>query len=248
MDDGLSNTITDFVDKLSDVQDQDALKVIFDKTIAGLGFKCFAYHMVKVVGVGTNLPLATTTYPEQWVHRYFGQNYMTLDPVLAAGFVRTVPYSWDEVVMSDELGSDQKKFFMEADDFKLRDGLSVPINGYAGEFALMSLVADGAPTEASKTIKQHRHTAHLMTMYYHNHASSMLVSEAIKRFSPTLTKREKEVLTWVANGKTTWETSEILSIGETTVLTHIENAKRKLGAPSRTQAVVKAIYLGLIQG
>lgn len=248
MDSGLSNTIASFVNKLSGVEDQDALKLIFGETIKDLGFKYFAYHMVKVVGIGTKLPVASTTYPERWVKRYFAQNYMDIDPVLAAGFERAVPYSWDEVVINDELADNQKIFFMEADDFKLRDGLSVPINGYAGEFALMTMVADGKSGEARETIHEHRHTMHLLTMYYHNHASSMLVGEALKRFSPTLTKRETEVLTWVANGKTTWETSEILSIGETTVLTHIENAKRKLNAPSRTQAVVKAIYLGLIQG
>lgn len=248
MDSGLSNTITDFVNELSGVEDQDTLKLIFDRTVDDLGFKCFAYHMVKVIGVGTHLPLAVTTYPGQWVDRYIEQDYVRLDPIIQAGFERTVPFSWDEVIIPDELISTQKKFFGEADDFKLRNGLSVPINGVGGEYALMSLVANGTPDEAHQTIQEHRHTIHLLTMYYHNHASSMLVGEAIKRFSPTLTKREKEALTWVANGKTTWETSEILSIAETTVLTHIENAKRKLNAPSRTQAVVKAIYLGLIQG
>ncbi len=247
MSDYLSQTVGDYVDKLTGVDNQVALEQFFAKTIDDLGFKYFTYHIVKVVGMGTHLPLVSTTYPEQWVKRYFEQNYMQLDPVLAASFVRSLPYVWNEVALPDEMDKHQKNFFMEADDFKLRDGLSIPINGYGGEVALMSVVADGNAKEARETINQHRHTLHLLTMYHHNHASSMLIDSALKDYKPTLTKREKEVLTWVGSGKTTWETSEILSIAETTVLSHIENAKRKLEAPSRTQAVVKAIYLGLIQ-
>lgn len=247
MNNGLSETISDFVDKLSSVETPDALMDIFEETTSDLGFSCFAYHMVKVLGIGDLLPLVKTTYPDQWVNRYFDQNYMGVDPVLKSSFDRALPYSWDEVVSTDDLSREQKSFFMEADDFKLRNGLSIPIQGYNGEFALMSVVADGTECEAKKTIEQHRHTLHLLTMYLHNHASSMLVGEALKSYKPLLTRREKEVLRWVASGKTTWEISEILSIGETTTLTHIENAKRKLDVPSRTQAVVKAICLGLIQ-
>lgn len=246
MHNGLSVSISDFVNKLSDVETPDALMDIFEQTTRDLGFSCCAYHMVKVVGIGSLLPLVKTSYPDQWVHRYFDQDYMEIDPILRASFDRVLPYSWDEAVKQDELTSKQKSFLMEADDFKLRHGLSVPIQGYKGEFALMTVVADGSEREAKDTIEHHRHTLHLLTMYLHNHASSMVVGEALKNHRPMLTGREKEVLTWVANGKTTWEISEILCIGETTTLTHVENAKRKLNAPSRTQAVVKAICLGLI--
>jgi len=244
----LSNTMTDFVDRLSDVETPDELQGVFEKTVNSLGFSSFTYHMVKVVGIGTRLPLVTTTYPKQWENRYFEKNYMAIDPVLEACFHRSLPYAWDEIVAPMELTREQRDFFMEASDFKLNDGISVPINGYKGEFALMTMVADGTQKETQETIQQHRHTVHLLTMYYHNHASSMVVGEALKRYTPMLTKREKEVMSWVANGKTTWEISEILSIGETTTLTHVENAKKKLNAPSRTQAVVKAIFLGLIDG
>lgn len=246
MVDALTNTMSDFVDRLSDVETREELQNVFERTVYDLGFSCFTYHMVKVVGIGTRLPLVVTTYPKQWENRYFEQNYMTIDPVLEACFHRSLPYSWDEVVDPGALTEEQKEFFIEAGDFKLKNGISVPINGYKGEFALMTMVTDGTEKEAKKTIEEHRHTAHLLTMYYHNHASSMVVGEALKRYTPALTRREKEVLSWVANGKTTWEISEILSIGETTTLTHIENAKKKLNAPSRTQAVVKAIYQGLI--
>ena len=43
------------------------------------------------------------------------------------------------------------------------------------------------------------------------------------------------------------ETSVILGVSERTVNFHIENARRKLDAQSKTQAVVRAIMLNLIR-
>ncbi|MGJ4907508.1 response regulator transcription factor [Bradyrhizobium oligotrophicum] len=62
-----------------------------------------------------------------------------------------------------------------------------------------------------------------------------------------LSDREKACLSWAASGKSSWEVGRILSISESTVVFHIKNAMRKLGAANRTLAAVKAIELGLIQ-
>jgi LuxR family transcriptional regulator, quorum-sensing system regulator BjaR1 len=61
-----------------------------------------------------------------------------------------------------------------------------------------------------------------------------------------LTPREREILQWVAAGKTDEEIADILSIGTTTVTSHVANAKQKLDAFRRTYAVVQAIRLGEI--
>lgn len=59
-----------------------------------------------------------------------------------------------------------------------------------------------------------------------------------------LTPREREVLTWAAAGKSAWETSTILGISEATVITHLENIRRKLNVANPTQAVVAALRSG----
>jgi DNA-binding CsgD family transcriptional regulator len=51
---------------------------------------------------------------------------------------------------------------------------------------------------------------------------------------------------WVAAGKTDDEIGEILTLGTSTVASHIENAKRKLDTFRRTHAVAQAIRLGEI--
>jgi LuxR family transcriptional regulator, quorum-sensing system regulator BjaR1 len=54
---------------------------------------------------------------------------------------------------------------------------------------------------------------------------------------PALTRRERDVLGFVADGKTDWEISVILGVSEATVRFHVDNGRRKLGATNRAHAV-----------
>jgi DNA-binding CsgD family transcriptional regulator len=59
-----------------------------------------------------------------------------------------------------------------------------------------------------------------------------------------LTAREREVLAWVARGKTNAEVARLLWLAPSTVRKHLENVYAKLGVNTRTAAV--ASFLGLI--
>jgi DNA-binding NarL/FixJ family response regulator len=63
----------------------------------------------------------------------------------------------------------------------------------------------------------------------------------------SLTVRERQVLTQVALGRSNSEISRELSIGETTVKTHVSRVLAKLTLSSRSQAVVWAYETGLVQ-
>lgn len=61
-----------------------------------------------------------------------------------------------------------------------------------------------------------------------------------------LTVREKDVLSWVARGKTSAEIAIILGLSERTINFHCDKAMKRLDVINRTQAVAKAIAAGLI--
>jgi DNA-binding CsgD family transcriptional regulator len=61
-----------------------------------------------------------------------------------------------------------------------------------------------------------------------------------------LSSRERDCLLWTAKGKSSVDIGFILGISESTVNFHIKNSMTKLGAATRTVAVVKAIQRGLI--
>ena len=62
-----------------------------------------------------------------------------------------------------------------------------------------------------------------------------------------LNERESEILTWVARGKTSAQIARKLRLAKRTVDFHIDNARIKLGAATRTEAAIKAAAGGLIK-
>ena len=63
---------------------------------------------------------------------------------------------------------------------------------------------------------------------------------------PVLTPRERDCLALVAEGLSDGDIGERLGIAQLTAHAHVENAKRKLGAKTRAQAVARLYSLGLL--
>ncbi len=61
-----------------------------------------------------------------------------------------------------------------------------------------------------------------------------------------LTPREREAMSWAAQGKTVQDTAEILHLSSETVDSYINQALAKLGALNKTHGVAKCIALGII--
>lgn len=61
-----------------------------------------------------------------------------------------------------------------------------------------------------------------------------------------LGKRERQVLSWTSQGKTSFEISKILNLSEHTINNYVTNAANKLGTNNRVHTVCRAIMLGLI--
>jgi DNA-binding CsgD family transcriptional regulator len=64
---------------------------------------------------------------------------------------------------------------------------------------------------------------------------------------PHLTERERECLSWAADGKTSNEIAQLLGLSEPTVNFHMNNAMRKLDVVSRQHGIGKAALQRLIQ-
>ena len=72
-------------------------------------------------------------------------------------------------------------------------------------------------------------------------------AKLVQRMSnPELSEREREVLCLTAQGMSNQEISAALSIGESTVKSHINRILSKLGVNDRTQAVIVAVRRGIV--
>lgn len=78
-------------------------------------------------------------------------------------------------------------------------------------------------------------------------AAARLMREVRAPESPEkLTERETDVLRLLASGRANKEIALELDIGEKTVKTHVSAILRKLDVPSRTQAALYAVRIGLV--
>lgn len=73
-------------------------------------------------------------------------------------------------------------------------------------------------------------------------ADSLILEERVEEIP--LTARERDVLSWVARGKTNAEIAQLLWLAPSTVRKHLENVYAKLGVSTRTAAVAR--FVGLI--
>ena len=92
---------------------------------------------------------------------------------------------------------------------------------------------------------------HLAFLYAH---ACRTVGEGPSQLAPpdtapaALTAREREVLHWLASGKTDADIAALLSISTRTVNKHLEHVYVKLGVETRTAAVMRALSAGLVDG
>jgi LuxR family quorum sensing-dependent transcriptional regulator len=87
---------------------------------------------------------------------------------------------------------------------------------------------------------------HLISMYAHARCTALMGCEPDGQRRRVLSERERDVLAWAAEGKSSWEIATILGVTERTVNWHVEQSKKKLDAVTRTQAVIKALRSGEI--
>ena len=152
------------------------------------------------------------------------------------------PYSWGDIREGRDLKKSERTIIDEGREFGAYDGLVIPIVNLTGSIALFSPC--GRDPDLSPRA---RAALEVVGIYSHHALTRALVRRQREEVVHTpLTPREREIMQWVAIGKTDEEIAGILSISMTTVTSHVENAKQKLDAFRRTYAVVQAIRLGEI--
>lgn len=188
-------------------------------------------------------PIIINTFASEWIDLYHANDFARIDPAVSETLRRRLPYVWDADSPYPHLSSDQRKFFTAAHDFKLVRGVTIPVYGPMGDFAMFSYVSFAKKRAFEHLLREHASQLHLASIYFHQRISLSEVSEC----QVALSDREREVLYWAAAGKTSGETATIIGLAEKTVHFHLYRAMQKLEVFSKPHAVAKAMLMGLIQ-
>ncbi|WJI74739.1 MULTISPECIES: LuxR family transcriptional regulator [unclassified Mesorhizobium] len=187
-------------------------------------------------------PPAMLNYPNEWQQRCFEMGYDKIDPLVKTSRKRACAFRWSEVYNEASTTEGERRVFDEAATFGLRSGISVPLHGPDGSFAIMSFARPWDRQFQNKALTY----LQLGALHFHtgvaNFAKSYDAEEA-----PDLSTRERECILWTARGKSSWEIGIILGISVNTVNFHVKNVMRKLDARSRTLAALKAVKFRIIE-
>jgi LuxR family quorum sensing-dependent transcriptional regulator len=180
-------------------------------------------------------------WPGEWFERYDSRNYFDDDPVGQFALRQTQPFRWSEI--PHYLNSQPRSVVImeEAKAFGLFDGYCIPLHSPSGGRGAIALAA----CQAMDFSASERAAVHVLALTAFGRFAALRGEVAAP--APRLSRREREVLTWIAAGKSAWEVSCILSIAERTVIAHLENVRRRLDVANTLQAVVTCIRLGEIQ-
>jgi LuxR family transcriptional regulator, quorum-sensing system regulator BjaR1 len=178
-------------------------------------------------------------WPRGWSgHNAKATNYA--DDPASAWCRRTInPFEWSRT------GSRSKHSLSSAaateEERGTKKGYLVPVIRATGSTSCVTMAGERPELESRA-----RRAVYMLSLFAHARAVSLLDCTDGAGPRRELTLREREVLQWIAAGKSSWDVSVILGISERTVNWLISRAGRKLNAVNRTHAVVNAIRAGQI--
>lgn len=212
-----------------------ALVLDFSETLRHFGFDYWMMTRLPALNEDAEPYVIAHTWPEQWLRQYREQRYFWHDPVSLFSFSKFRPFTWGEAKRGSQRTRISMRLFSEAKSLGLADGIGFPLCDPSSAQAVVSLAAD-RPVDLSLMDRQ---MLHLVCINAELRAAELFdMSRArIARISD----REKEVLRWIANGKSAADVGDILGLSERVVKEHLSHSRTKLNATTTTHAVAKAL-------
>lgn len=232
----------DFVESLRKLVDYAEICRRIEQELGWFGFTCVTAWSMSGPGRPPAEGMVLNTRPQEYVDRYIQKNYVMHDPVVTHLRNTLHPFSWGDVRSQRHLSKSERSIMDEARDFGARDGFIIPIVTLSGSVSLFS------PCGLEPNLSPRARAAmEIIGMYGFNALKRASTNhEELNAPSRSLTPREREIMQWVASGKSDDEIADLLSLRRPTVTWHVENAKRKLNALRRSHAIVQAIRAGEI--
>lgn len=198
-----------------------------------------------IVSKTARLPCSTSevNYEGEKINEaYIQQGIAQIDPCVQRALTENHPIPWGFAHHRDNPNKLEKRIWKFHDEMGTKRGIICPVHSL-GHSAIFGVTHNGMESDLLARLPALApiiHVFSVMLAYAMVRIQSPEMTE-VENVEVALTSRERDCLSWAAEGKTAWETSVILGIAEATVIFHIENAKKKLGAKTTTQAVAIAV-------
>lgn len=188
-------------------------------------------------------------WPEGWSQVYVAKKYMLNDPSMRYLAHAQRPFRWRDSLLAlrkDPHSRRMEQMMAAAAGYGLRDGYTFPIHGRGGILGMMGMGGkqiELAPVEISLFDAIARKAFWRLVEL---RGDETAVVEDLSGTDTRLTRREMEILQYLAEGMTSVEIGKQLQISNHTVDWYMNGLQDKLKARNRQHAVAVAFRHGLI--
>ncbi len=189
-------------------------------------------HIQRVISAG---------FSEDWIAFYLAARANGTTPIATHAERNGEPIYWADIDRLKELTADEVRHLDSLRSAGLTDGLCVPVFGPTARNGMFAITLQPGitrlPAEDLGAIHWACQTTHLRYC--------ALLRPSIGE-PPALSRRESEVLAWVARGKSNATIGSILGISAHTVDAHLRRIYLKMGVFDRISAALRGLGFGLI--
>jgi len=183
-----------------------------------------------------------TNYPDALMNEYIEKNLVENDPIYKRALTSRRPFPWSDM-RKENLTDKEKSAMADVEKYGFYQGITVTIYQPLGRIIGISLATpDRNRVFDDNTLM----IMNLLCNQFYARFSCLLDQNKLIDEPANITDREREVLLWIAKGKTKKDIACILDISESCVKRHCENIFKKLEVNNLPYAVVKALRMGLI--
>lgn len=224
------------------VKNEYQLFEVVKSTASKLGFDYCAYGMQSPLSIAEPKMIMLNNYPEAWQKRYVKQQYVGVDPTVQHCMLSLQPLVWSSQSANTQ---SQKDFWEEARSYGLNVGWAQSSRDFIGTRGMLTL-ARSTDQLSEKEQKSQYTNMFWLSQTVHSSIAKIVNEAEFAQFNLYLTNREKEVLRWTAEGKTSAEIAQIIGVTERTVNFHLGNSMQKLNVNNKISAAIRAVMLGIL--
>jgi DNA-binding CsgD family transcriptional regulator len=205
-----------------------------------LGFGAGAYYLLRTNSNDPAIAPLFYGFPPIVRETYLSLDFQRLDVAPRTCIERGMPMTWQDIWTGAVLTAEEQAFFETMRAILPGPGLSFPCYGPMGRNGYIGL------SQFADNIDLNPDT--LRTLQFILQGAHVRLCELFKPeqdFKP-LSSREREILSWVAFGKSNAVIADILAISPGTVDTYMRRIYEKFEVNDRTSAAIKGVGLGLI--
>lgn len=209
------------------------------------GAERLSYHLYRspTATEARDVTVVTQGFSQEWVCQYIDEKLYRVDPIPLLARTATSPFFWDDIADLVKTTPAQKTFLKRLKGEGIRNGVAFQVygpglrNGYVG----LGFAAD-APRPSAQLVFEFQCVAQIGHLRYCD------LSAQDEHAPLALSPREREVLQWMAHGKSNSVIAQIMGVSRHTIDTLVRRVYEKVGVNDRTTAVLRGVGSGLILG